>query len=98
MHLCQSANKDGSHLRDVRKTGQFTHVSSIFGHDVRGKRFITHVTMIFPSAAAISPGAFPTVTVAAEHLAILGSGSAAVTPWGNVVSLHLTDIQHVILT
>ena len=42
MYLCQSANKDGSHLRDVRKTGQFTHVSSIFGHDVRGKRFITH--------------------------------------------------------
>ena len=42
MHLCQSANKDGNHLRDVRKTGQFTHVSSIFGHDVRGKRFITH--------------------------------------------------------
>ena len=42
MHLCQLANKDGSHLRDVRKTGQFTHVSSIFGHDVRGKRFITH--------------------------------------------------------
>lgn len=40
MHLCQSANKDGSHLRDVRKTGQFTHI--IFGHDVRGKRFITH--------------------------------------------------------
>ena len=26
MHLCQLANKDGSHLRDVRKTGQFTHV------------------------------------------------------------------------
>ena len=26
----------------VRKTGQFTHVSSIFRHDVRGKRFITH--------------------------------------------------------
>lgn len=42
MHLCQSANKDGSHLRDVRKTGQFTHVSSIFGHDVREKRFIAH--------------------------------------------------------
>ncbi len=42
MHLCQSANKDGNHLRDVRKTGQFTHVSSILGHDVRGKRFITH--------------------------------------------------------
>ena len=42
MHLCQSANKDGSHLRDVRKTGRFTHVSSIFGHAVRGKRFITH--------------------------------------------------------
>lgn len=42
MHLCQSANKDGSLLRDVRKTGQFTHVSSIFGHVVRGKRFITH--------------------------------------------------------
>lgn len=42
MHLCQLANKDGSHLRDVRKTGRFTHVSSFFGHDVRGKRFITH--------------------------------------------------------
>lgn len=42
MYLCQLANKDGSHLRDVRKTGQFTHVSSILGHDVRGKRFITH--------------------------------------------------------
>lgn len=28
----------------VRKTGQFTHVSSIFGHVVRGKRFITHVS------------------------------------------------------
>ena len=42
MHLCQSANKDGSHLRDVRKTGQFTHVSSFFGHDVRGKRFNAH--------------------------------------------------------
>ena len=42
MYLCQSANKDGNHLRDVRKTGQFTHVSSIFGRDVRGKRFITH--------------------------------------------------------
>lgn len=42
MHLCQSANKDGNHLRDVRKTGQFTHVSIILGHDVRGKRFITH--------------------------------------------------------
>lgn len=26
----------------VRKTGQFTHVSSIFGHDVREKRFISH--------------------------------------------------------
>ena len=42
MYLCQLANKDGSHLRDVRKTGRFTHVSSIFGHDVSGKRFITH--------------------------------------------------------
>lgn len=42
MYLCQSANKDGNHLRDVRKTGQFTHVSSILGHVVRGKRFITH--------------------------------------------------------
>ena len=42
MHLCQLANKDGSHLRDVRKTGRFTHVSIIFWHDVRGKRFITH--------------------------------------------------------
>ena len=45
MYLCQSANKDGNHLRDVRKTGQFTHVSSIFGHAVRGKRFITHVSL-----------------------------------------------------
>lgn len=27
---------------DVRKTGRFTHVSSNFGHAVRGKRFITH--------------------------------------------------------
>ena len=26
----------------VRKTGRFTHVSSKSGHDVRGKRFITH--------------------------------------------------------
>ena len=26
----------------VRKTGRFTHVSSIFGHDVREKRFNTH--------------------------------------------------------
>lgn len=26
----------------VRKTGRFTHVSSFFGHDVSGKRFITH--------------------------------------------------------
>lgn len=26
----------------VRKTWQFTHVSSIFGHDVSGKRFNTH--------------------------------------------------------
>ena len=42
MHLCQSANKDGNHLRDVRKTGRFTHVSSILGHDVRGKRFNAH--------------------------------------------------------
>lgn len=42
MHLCQLANKDGSHLRGVRKTGRFTHVSSIFGHDVRGKRFNAH--------------------------------------------------------
>ena len=42
MHLCQSANKDGNHLRDVRKTGLFTHVSIILGNDVRGKRFITH--------------------------------------------------------
>lgn len=42
MDLCQLANKDGSHLRDVRKTKRFTHVSSILGHDVRGKRFITH--------------------------------------------------------
>ena len=42
MYLCQSANKDGNHLRDVRKTGQFTHVSNILGHAVRGKRFITH--------------------------------------------------------
>lgn len=45
MHLCQLANKDGSHLRDVRKTGQFTHVSSIFGHAVRGKRFNTHESL-----------------------------------------------------
>ena len=26
----------------VRKTGRFTHVSIIFGHVVRGKRFISH--------------------------------------------------------
>ena len=45
MYLCQLANKDGNQRRDVRKTGQFTHVSSIFGHDVRGKRFITHVSL-----------------------------------------------------
>ena len=45
MYLCQLANKDGDHLRDVRKTGRFTHVSSIFGHAVRGKRFITHVSL-----------------------------------------------------
>lgn len=45
MYLCQLANKAGSHLRDVRKTGQFTHVSSILGHVVRGKRFITHESL-----------------------------------------------------
>lgn len=45
MYLCQLANKDGSHLRDVRKTGRFTHVSSIFGHDVHGKRFNTHESL-----------------------------------------------------
>ena len=28
----------------VRETGQFTHVSSNFGHDVSGKRFNTHVS------------------------------------------------------
>ena len=42
MYLCQLANKDGNQRRDVRKTGQFTHVSSIFRHVVSGKRFITH--------------------------------------------------------
>ena len=26
----------------VRKTGRFTHVSIILGHDVSGKRFISH--------------------------------------------------------
>ena len=43
MHLCQSANKDGSLLCDVRKTGRFTHVMYFpdLG-DVSGKRFITH--------------------------------------------------------
>ena len=42
MYLCQLSNKDGNHLRDVRKTGRFTHMSIILGHVVRGKRFITH--------------------------------------------------------
>ena len=28
----------------VRKTGRFTHVSSILGNDVSGKRFNTHVS------------------------------------------------------
>ena len=28
----------------VRKTGRFTHVSIILGHDVSGKRFNTHVS------------------------------------------------------
>lgn len=28
----------------VRKTGRFTHVSIILGHDVNGKRFNTHVS------------------------------------------------------
>lgn len=28
----------------VRKTGRFTHVSSILGYDVSGKRFNTHVS------------------------------------------------------
>ena len=42
MYLCQLANKDGNQRRDVSKTWQFTHVSSILGHDVSGKRFITH--------------------------------------------------------
>lgn len=42
MYLCQLANKDGNQRSDVSKTGQFTHVSSIFRHVVRGKRFITH--------------------------------------------------------
>ena len=45
MYLCQLANKDGNHLRDVRKTGRFTHVSSVLGYDVRGKRFITHESL-----------------------------------------------------
>ena len=31
----------------VRKNGQFTHDSTVFGHDVRGKRFITHVSRVF---------------------------------------------------
>ena len=42
MYLCQLANKDGNHLRDVRKTGRFTHVNIILGHDVSEKRFSTH--------------------------------------------------------
>lgn len=42
MYLCQLANKDGNQRSDVRKTGQFSHVSSIFRHVVSGKRFITH--------------------------------------------------------
>ena len=45
MYLCQLANKDGNQRRDVRKTGQFTHVSSIFRHVVSKKRFITHVSL-----------------------------------------------------
>ena len=36
----------------VRKTGRFTHVSSLFGHDVRGKRFNTHVSSKFEWSCA----------------------------------------------
>lgn len=42
MYLWQLANKVGYQCRDVRKTGRFAHVSTIFGYDVRRKRFITH--------------------------------------------------------
>lgn len=42
-HCSRFQFKANDYLRgDVRKTGQFTHVSSFFGHDVRGKRFNTH--------------------------------------------------------
>lgn len=45
MYLCQLANKDGNQRRDVSKTVRFTHVSSILGHDVHGKRFNTHESL-----------------------------------------------------
>ena len=42
-HCSRFQFKANDYLRgDVRKTGRFTHVSSILGHDVREKRFITH--------------------------------------------------------
>ena len=42
-HCSRFQFKANDYLRgDVRKTGRFTHVSIILGHDVSGKRFITH--------------------------------------------------------
>ena len=36
-----------SSTSDVRKNGWFTHDSMVFGRDVRKKRFIVHVTIVF---------------------------------------------------
>ena len=44
-HCSRFQFKANDYLRgDVRKTGQFTHVSSFLGNDVSGKRFNTHVS------------------------------------------------------
>jgi len=45
-NLCSPWNSTSG----VRKNGWFTHDSTVFGHDVREKRFIAHVTMVFSTA------------------------------------------------
>ena len=52
-HCSRFQFKANDYLRgDVRKTGRFTHVSIILGHDVSGKRFNTHVSSKFEWSCA----------------------------------------------
>ena len=70
-------------MASISHTAFSLYANFISSNSMRLKKYAPHVLHI----------TFSTITVATQHLAVLGNSLAALAPWRNVIGFHFADFE-----